>query len=114
MNKQRRAKIHKKVRAKVVGQSAQPRLFVFKSNKHIYAGVVDDTANKVLFSLSDKSVSGAKSKAPIELAKMVGEELAKKAIKSGYKEIVFDRGGYKYHGRIRALAEGARSAGLKF
>ena len=114
MQRIKRQKVHKKIRMKVIGKIKQPRLFVFKSNNHIYAGIADDINGRTIFSVSDKSLDKTKGKKGIEIAKMVGEELAKKAAEAGYKDVVFDRGGYKYHGKIKALAEGARSAGLKF
>ncbi|OGZ61586.1 MAG: 50S ribosomal protein L18 [Candidatus Spechtbacteria bacterium RIFCSPLOWO2_02_FULL_38_8] len=114
MQNTKRKIIHKRVRARVIGKPKQPRLFVFKSNNHIYAGIADDTVGKIIFSVSDKSLNKIKDKKGMEVAKIVGEELAKKAIEAGYKNVIFDRGGYKYHGKIKALADGARAAGLNF
>ncbi|MDX1607632.1 MAG: 50S ribosomal protein L18 [Candidatus Spechtbacterales bacterium] len=107
---------HKRVRAKVKGTLQRPRLFVYKSNKHIYCGLADDTKGHVLMSFSDKKLSGKKEKinADTNIAKKVGKEFGKLAIKEGYRKVIFDRGGYKYHGKVKALAEGAREAGLKF
>ena len=105
---------HKRVRTKISGTNECPRLCVFRSNKGIYAQVIDDVAAKTLVSAStlDKEV---KTKAcNIEAAKEVGELVAKRAIKAGIKTVVFDRGGYIYHGRVKALAEAAREAGLEF
>lgn len=90
-----------------------PRLFVFKSNRHIYAGLVDDATGKTLLSFSDKKLKG-KNANTVPTAAKVGEEFAKLAVKGGYKKAVFDRGGYRYHGKVKALAEGARKGGLKF
>jgi len=104
---------HKRVRAKIKGVLETPRLCVFRSNKHIYAQLVDDSKGKIMFLASDlelKKKSGKKS----ELAVQVGELLAKKAAEKKIEKVVFDRGGYQYHGRIKALADGARKGGLKF
>ena len=92
------------MRAKINGTAEVPRLCVFRSNKYIYAQIIDDEKNKTL----------ASAKAELKAADKVGEEVAKKAIKQKIKKVVFDRGGYKYHGRVKALADAARSAGLKF
>ncbi|MEK7579871.1 MAG: 50S ribosomal protein L18 [Patescibacteria group bacterium] len=94
---------HKRVRAVIKGTAARPRLSVFRSNKHIYAQLIDDTKGITLLSSSDKKSTALK----------IGEDLAKKAVEKGIKEVVFDRGGYKYHGRVKDIAEGARSGGLK-
>jgi len=102
---------------RVHGTAERPRLNVFRSLRHIHAQIIDDTAGHTMLALStlDAGLAGRiKGKARIEKAKIVGEELAKRALEQGIKEIVFDRGGYKYHGRVKALAEGARAAGLKF
>lgn len=106
---------HRRVRAKVYGTSKVPRLSVFKSNKHIFAQIIDDTAGKTMVSsvIKSKSKSELKGK-KTEAAKTIGQMLAKKAVEKGIKQVVFDRGGFKYHGRVRAFAEGAREGGLKF
>jgi len=122
-----RVRRHKRIRAKVRGTSKIPRLCVFRSNKHIYGQLIDDEKGRTIIVASDSEIKRKKTQkrtqknAKIEIAKEVGKLLAKKAIdlpvgKSGKKieKIVFDRGGYKYHGRVRALAEGAREGGLKF
>jgi large subunit ribosomal protein L18 len=102
---------HKKIRKNVSGTKERPRLVVFKSSQHIYAQVVDDSAHQTLVASSDlKLDKGTKS----EKALGVGEDLAKKAVAKKIKKVVFDRGGFKYHGRIAALAEGARKGGLEF
>ena len=111
--KSQRIMRHKKIRAKVAGTTQRPRLFVFKSNKHMYAGIADDVSGTVLFSLSDTQ-TGKKKVAKTDQAKSVGERVAKKAMEKGIKKVVFDRGGYRYHGRVKALAEGARLSGLIF
>jgi len=104
---------HRRIRAKVSGTETKPRLSVFRSNIHIFAQLIDDTTGKTLFSVSD--IKTKKSKMTrVEMSKEAGLELAKKATEKGIKEVVFDRGGYKYHGRVKALAEGAREGGLKF
>jgi large subunit ribosomal protein L18 len=101
----------KRVRAKASGTEAKPRLTVFKSANHIYAQIVDDVKQVTLASASDlKSKAGKKT----EKAAVVGEELAKKAVSAKIKKVVFDRNGFIYHGRIKALAEGARKGGLEF
>jgi large subunit ribosomal protein L18 len=110
----KRQRRHRRVRARVSGTPQIPRLFVYRSNQHIYAGLADDTQNKVLLSFSDRKLPGKSKNPTLEISKKVGEELAKTAVKAGYKKVVFDRGGYLYHGKIKALAEGARSGGLKF
>lgn len=95
--------------------AGRPRLSVFRSGKHIYVQVIDDTAGRTLASSSslDKELK-LKNGANIEAAQKVGEDVAKKALKAGVTEVVFDRGGYIYHGRVKALADAAREAGLKF
>jgi len=108
MNKRQRR--HKRIRGKISGTAEVPRLQVFRSIKHIYAQVIDDDAGKVLMGVRDDGIKGKKQ----EIATKVGELIAKKALNKKIEKIVFDRGGYKYHGRVKALAEGARIAGLKF
>ena len=117
--KGRKARIrrHKRVRARISGTPERPRLNVFRSLDHIYAQVIDDEAGHTLVSAStvDRDLrSQVTDKNKTEAAKLVGELVAKRAQKAGIKQVVFDRGGYKYHGRIRALADGAREAGLEF
>ncbi len=105
---------HKRVRGKISGTAERPRLSVYRSENHIYAQVIDDVAGNTLVSASsvEKSFEGKGSN--VEAAKKVGAAVAERALKKGIEEVVFDRGGYIYHGRVRALAEGAREAGLKF
>ena len=95
--------------------NGRPRLSVYRSSKHIYAQVIDDTAGRTLASAStkDKDYSGDKG-GNVEAASLVGKQIAKRAIKAGVEDVIFDRGGYIYHGRVKALAEAAREAGLKF
>ncbi len=109
----RRLKIRKKIRAKVSGTASSPRLSVFKSNTTIYAQLIDDLTGHTLISSSSKEVSSDKN-ANIEISNTVGKKLAEKAIANGIEKVVFDRGGYLYHGKLKALADGAREGGLKF
>ena len=113
----KRLQRHKRVRRKVFGTPQRPRLCVFRSSNNIYAQILDDTNRVTLVAASslDEAVKGAVNHTGNkEAAKMVGEMVAKKAVEKGITEVVFDRGGYIYHGRIKELAEGAREAGLKF
>lgn len=110
--KTNRIKRHKRIRAKALGTSETPRVSVFRSNKYIYAQVVDDENNKTLFSASD-IVAKAKTK-KTDSAKDIGVKIAKMASEKNIKKVIFDRGGYKYHGRVKAVAEGAREGGLEF
>ena len=113
----KRLQRHKRVRRKVFGTPQRPRLCVFRSSNNIYAQIIDDTNRVTLVAASslDEDVKGAVNHTGNkEAAKMVGEMVAKKAVEKGITEVVFDRGGYIYHGRIKELAEGAREAGLKF
>lgn len=109
----RRNKIKARIRSKISGTAQRPRLTVFRSNKQIYAQVVDDKAGKTLASASSKGLAEAKG-TKCEIAAMVGKQLAAVAIERGISEVVFDRNGYLYHGRVKQLAEAAREAGLKF
>ncbi len=112
-----REKRHRRVRAKISGTTACPRLNVFKSNSEIYAQIIDDTKGITLAAAStlDKDLADAlKGKTKTEQARLVGESIAAKAVKANVANVVFDRGGYLYIGRVQALADGARSAGLKF
>lgn len=112
-NKQRQLR-HRRVRGKISGTPACPRLCVFRSNKHIYAQIIDDTNGVTLCSAStlEKEFSGTTGDIPA--ARKVGSAVAGKAKEKGIEKVVFDRGGYIYHGRVKALAEGARDSGLKF
>jgi large subunit ribosomal protein L18 len=114
---QARIKRKKRIRKKISGTAAKPRLCVFKSLKNMYAQIVDDASGKVLTGVSTLTtiVKGeVKYGGNASSAKKVGEAIAKKAAEMGIKEIVFDRNGFKYHGRVKALAEGAREGGLIF
>lgn len=105
----------KRKKTKIKGTDQRPRLSVFRSNKRIYAQIINDEAAKTLVSVSEKEIEKKESKATkTAKAKLVGETLAKKALKKKIKKVVFDRGLYRYHGRVKALAEGARKGGLEF
>jgi large subunit ribosomal protein L18 len=106
-----REKRRKRVRRKIVGTADRPRLSVYRSNVHIYAQLIDDYAGHTLAAADSREVGGAENRT--EVARKVGELTASRAAEAGIQEVVFDRGGNKYHGRIAALAEGARSGGLK-
>lgn len=109
----RRTSIRKRIRKTIRGNAECPRLSVFRSNKQIYAQIIDDVAGNTLAAASSKDIKEAKAK-KIELATEVGKILGEKAVAAGITKVVFDRGGYLYHGRVKSLAEGARNAGLKF
>ena len=111
--KDRRKRIKLSIRHKIEGTPARPRLSVFKSNKAIYAQLVDDSKGHTLLAASSKDLND-KSGVNLEISKNVGKKVAEQALANGIKEIVFDRNGYLYHGNIKALAEGAREGGLKF
>lgn len=106
---------HRRVRGKIAGTAARPRLNVYRSEKHIYAQLIDDQAGQTLAAASslDESLKGVSGR-DREGAKAVGALIAKRALEKGIKSVVFDRGGYLYHGRVAALAEGARENGLEF
>jgi large subunit ribosomal protein L18 len=112
--KAQRLKRHKRVRGKISGTPEVPRLNVFRSEMHIYAQIIDDVAGHTLCSASsvEKGFEGPGSNK--EAAKKVGKTIAERAVAKGIENVVFDRGGYVYHGRVQALAEGAREGGLKF
>lgn len=109
---QSREKRKMHIRKNVSGTSQKPRLSVYRSNNHIYAQIIDDENSKTLVSTSDKNI--VEKGTPVQKAEKVGEALAKKAIASKIESVIFDRNGYKYHGRVKSLADGARAAGLKF
>ena len=108
-------KRHRRLRRFLIGNENRPRLSVFRSNNHIYAQVIDDTAQKTLCSAStvDKELK-EKQSSTCESSSIVGGLLAKRALKKGINQVIFDRGGNLYHGRVKALADAAREAGLKF
>lgn len=111
-----RLKRHLRVRKKISGTNERPRLSVFRSSKHIYAQLIDDVKGVTLASAStvDKELAASGNGGNVESARKVGELIAKRAKEKGYEVVVFDRGGYLYHGRIQALADAAREAGLQF
>lgn len=112
--KDRRLRIKRRIRKVVTGTAEQPRLAVFRSNKEIYAQIINDATGTTMVSASSKQkdIKGKGSKT--EIATTVGKAIAEKAVKAGIGQICFDRGGYLYHGRVKALAEAAREGGLKF
>jgi large subunit ribosomal protein L18 len=111
MYKAKRLQRHTKVRKKISGTQERPRVTVFRSAQHIYAQIIDDAQNKTLVAESDLKIKIGKK---AERASQVGESLAKKAIAQKINKVVFDRGGFLYHGRVKALAEGLRKGGLEF
>jgi len=111
----RRLRIKHTIRRKVSGTSTRPRLSVFRSNSQIYAQIIDDQQGQTLVSASSVEFNGKDKKGVnVELAKQVGQKLAEKATANGISSVVFDRNGYLYHGKVKALADGAREAGLQF
>ncbi|MBO5444721.1 MAG: 50S ribosomal protein L18 [Muribaculaceae bacterium] len=107
----RRNKIKTRIRGKISGTAQRPRMSVFRSNKAIYVQVIDDLAGNTIVAASSKGIAeGTKT----EIAAKVGEQIAKKAQEKGISEVVFDRNGYLFHGRVKSLADAARKAGLKF
>jgi large subunit ribosomal protein L18 len=112
--KQIRSRIHKRIRRKLAGTTERPRLAVFRSVAHIYAQVIDDSQGNTLVSASSVD-KGARTKGGnVAAAKTIGKLVAERAKEKGIKQVVFDRGGYHYHGRVKALADAAREAGLEF
>jgi len=111
----RRQNIRHRIRRKISGENVKPRLSVFRSNTEIYAQLIDDISGATLASATskDKDIAAQKSN-KVERSKLVGQVIARKASELGIKEIVFDRSGYLYHGRVKSLADGAREGGLKF
>jgi len=125
IKKEARVRRHLRVRAKVSGTANKPRLCVFRSNQHIYATLINDEKNSTILVASDKEIKKTKAEkinsekeekllAKVALAYEVGQLIAQKALKNKIERVVFDRGGYKYHGRVKAVADGARKGGLKF
>ncbi|HIE47355.1 TPA: 50S ribosomal protein L18 [Candidatus Bipolaricaulota bacterium] len=111
-----RKRRHRRIRRKVVGTPERPRLCVYKSLRHIYAQLVDDSRGHTLVAAStlDPEIRGQVKSPDVEAAKLVGQLLARRAVERGIREVVFDRSGYPYHGKVRALAEAAREGGLVF
>ncbi len=113
----KRLRIKRRVRKKILGSAAKPRLSVFRSLKHIYAQLIDDQAGATVVSVSSLAEDikkGQEKGGKISVSKLIGMELAKAAKAKGIETVVFDRNGYQYHGRVKAVAEGAREGGLKF
>ena len=112
----RRNRIKKRIRKIIIGTNKKPRLSVFRSNKEIYSQIINDSNGETIISASsrEKVIADIKNSNKVLIAENVGKLLAEKALKKGIKDIIFDRGGYLYHGRVKSLAQGARSGGLKF
>ena len=107
-----RARVRRRIRSKISGTPERPRLSVFRSNKHIYAQLIDDLAGTTLAAASTREAD-LEGGSRVERGKAVGEKVAERAKEAGIESVVFDRGGYRYHGRVKAIAEGARSGGLQ-
>jgi len=108
---------HKRLRKAISGTAARPRLAIFRSNQNIYAQIIDDERGHTLAAAStvEKDVKGQKDgKTPVDVAKLIGQLIGERAKSAGIEQVVFDRGGFKYHGRVKALADAAREAGLQF
>ncbi len=123
LKREKRYRRHRRVRARIFGTADRPRLCVFRSHNHIYAQLIDDEKSHTILSASDLELKKSKAKAKtgnkrqskkVEIAFEVGKLIAKKAQEKKIQKVVFDRGGYRYHGRVKTLAEGAREGGLKF
>jgi large subunit ribosomal protein L18 len=112
--KEIRSRIHKRIRRKLSGTTERPRLAVFRSVAHIYAQVIDDTKGATLVSASSVDKGAKTNGGNVAAAKAIGKLVAERAKAKGVKNVVFDRGGYQYHGRVKALADAARAAGLEF
>ena len=112
----RRNRIKKRIRKIILGTNKKPRLSVFRSNKEIYSQIINDSNGETIISASsrEKVIVDIKNSNKVLIAENVGKLLAEKALKKGIKDVIFDRGGYLYHGRVKSLAQGARSGGLKF
>ncbi len=110
---QKRTIRHKRIRARVKGSTKRPRLSIYRSNTRIYAQIIDDSTGKTIVAASDLDIKGAKG-TKVARAKLVGAELARRAQEKKIEQVVFDRGGFMYTGRVKELADGAREGGLKF
>ena|SRR5688572_22613584 len=110
----RRNRIRRSIRKRMKGTAEMPRLAVYRSNKDIYVQIIDDWAGHTLAAASSRDKGASKTGNKTEVSKAVGIEIAKRATAAGITQVVFDRGGYLYHGRVKALADGAREGGLKF
>ena len=113
VSKEKRARSHRRIRAKISGTEQRPRLSIFKSNNHIYTQAIDDENQKTLVSSSDLEIKDVKSK-KLDKSTLVAKKLAEKLKSKNISEIVFDRGGFKYHGRVKVLADELRKLGIKF
>lgn len=109
-----RKRRHIRIKKKIRGTPGRPRLCVFRSNRHIAAQIIDDTQHRVLLGISSVHDTQLQKKKKIEIAKEIGLRIGKLALEKGITQIAFDRAGYRYHGRVKALADGARETGLKF
>ena len=107
-----RARVRRRIRAKIAGTAARPRLAVFRSNKYIYAQVIDDASGRTLAQANSRE--GSVSETGVAASAAVGKLVAERAKEAGVDTVVFDRGGYRYHGRVKAVADGAREGGLQF
>jgi large subunit ribosomal protein L18 len=114
LKKTQRQRRRRRIRAKVTGTFERPRLSVFRSNKHLYVQLIDDVAQRTIVAASEKGIGLKRGQKPVEAAAAVGKALAERALSAGITRVVFDRGGFVYGGRVRAIAEGARKGGLKF
>ncbi|PIS38707.1 MAG: 50S ribosomal protein L18 [Candidatus Nealsonbacteria bacterium CG08_land_8_20_14_0_20_43_11] len=112
--KEKRERRHRRVRAKIFGTEKKPRFCVFRSASHIYAQLIDDEKGRTLIAASDREIKKTDKKDKKTIAGETGKLIAERAIKAKIEKVVFDRGGYLYHGRLKSLADGAREAGLKF
>ncbi|MGQ0680192.1 MAG: 50S ribosomal protein L18 [Actinomycetota bacterium] len=111
---QQRIKRHRRIRKKVTGTAERPRLAVFRSNKHLYAQLIDDVSGRTLASASSVDPAARSEANSVESAARIGELVAERAVALGLTSVVFDRGGFRFHGKIKALADGAREKGLQF
>jgi large subunit ribosomal protein L18 len=112
--KEIRQRVHKRIRRKVAGTASRPRLAVYFSNQHVYAQIIDDVARRTLVSASTLDKATEKAQANVECARSIGALIAERAKAANISAVVFDRGGHIYHGKVKALAEAAREAGLQF
>jgi large subunit ribosomal protein L18 len=110
----KRQKIKYRIRKRIIGTASRPRLSVFRSSKDIYAQIIDDATGTTLVSVSSRSKTLGATGTKLDQSKQVGEAIAKAAVAKGVSAVVFDRGGYLYHGRVKSLADGAREGGLQF
>lgn len=113
-NQEKRIRRHRRIRSRVVGTKERPRLCIFRSNQHIYAQLIDDERGKTLLAVSDVELKKSAKTKKLAIAAEIGKLIAQKAIENKIEKVVFDRGGYKYHGTIKVLADAVREGGLKF